>query len=99
MKCPTKEDIYEQKNTYKHKYEAFLHELNNTVVELMRCANELNCMIDMKNADLESSISATDENPPDYFDAQTVHEAGIQIEKSRKAIEKCTGITATWSNA
>ena len=50
-------------------------------LKLIETAQELNCMIDMANAKLEQNISATDDTPPDYFDAQTVHEAMILANK------------------
>jgi hypothetical protein len=50
-------------------------------LKLIETAQELHCMIDMSNAKLEQDISATDDSPPDYFDAQTVHEAMILANK------------------
>ncbi len=50
-------------------------------LKLIETAQELNCMIDMANAKIEQNISATDATPPDYFDAQTVHEAMILVKK------------------
>lgn len=97
MKSPTKDDIREQKVTWKNKCKQAMRELNNTTIELMKCASELDCMISMKNAELEAGIACTDETPPDYFDGQTVHEASIQIQKSRLLMEKLSGITSKWS--
>ena len=50
-------------------------------LKLIETAQELHCMIDMANAKLEQDICSTDDTPPDYFDAQTVHEAMILANK------------------
>jgi len=42
---------------------------------LRKTALELGSMIDMKNKDLENSVSSSDLDDPDYFDHQTVYEA------------------------
>lgn len=55
-------------------------------VALSECAIELNCFIDMKNADLELSITSCTENQPDYFDAQTVHESMVAIKDLQQAL-------------
>ena len=46
--------------------------------KLIETAQELHCMIDMANAKLEQD---TDDTPPDYFDAQTVHESMMLVNK------------------
>ena len=58
-----------------------LQEIEQLKAKLIETAQELNCMIDMANAKLEQGICATDETPPDYFDAQTVHEAMMLVNK------------------
>lgn len=55
-------------------------------IALSECANELNCFIDMKNSDLESSVTYCTENQPDYFDAQTVHESMVVVNNLQKAL-------------
>jgi len=50
-------------------------------LKLIETAKELYDMIEMANARLEQDICATDETPPDYFDAQTVHEAMMLVNK------------------
>ncbi len=50
--------------------------------KLIETAQELNFMIDLENTRLLQNISATDETPPDYFDAQTVQEAMILANKT-----------------
>ncbi len=44
-------------------------------------ARELLFMINKANRELASNISCTDMTPPDYFDAQTVHEAYLAIDR------------------
>ena len=62
-------------------YAELLAERDALRLKLIETAQELNCMIDMANAKLEQDICATDDTQPDYFDAQTVHEAMILVNK------------------
>ena len=52
--------------------------LEKTKLKLLHTANELNYCIDRENAELARSINSTDLDDPDYYDAQTVHEAMVQ---------------------
>ncbi len=67
--------IYRPSAFAAHRIESLLAERDALRLKLIETAQELNCMIEMANTKLEQNISATDETPPDYFDAQTVHEA------------------------
>ncbi len=49
--------------------------------KLIETAQELNDMIYDANSKLEQDICATDATPPDYFDAQTVHDAMVLANK------------------
>ncbi len=51
-------------------------------------AMELNCFIDMKNAELELEISCQSETPPDYYDAETVHNAMVFRKEIANALNK-----------
>ena len=68
-------------------YEELLAERDALRLKLIETAQELNCMIDLENTRLLQNISATDETPPDYFDAQTVHEA-MQLAKGYNTHDK-----------
>jgi hypothetical protein len=60
-----------------------------TANELTEVAQELHCMIDMKNAELESGINSADLQSPDYFDHQTVHDAMVSCKHLRQLVGEC----------